>query len=261
MSSAQAAVIANFEGIASGDISNSANTTATILNSDTTTGGTWSNVTATGDVTDSTSASVIQAGDSTRQGMTGNHLYLGRATNVDTGTTSSATATLTLDSAQTLANTSLSFDAFMDNSGSQPSNGFMISLFDGNTMVMSISLMNSSDPGPRYGVAEYNASGAKVSNLITDDIFANDTGANMTINLSATSYTVDYEMYTGGTTGSSASKNYLNSATEFNKIVFTTEGSKSAWGLDNLDISAVPEPSSTALIGLGGLALILRRRK
>ncbi len=30
---------------------------------------------------------------------------------------------------------------------------------------------------------------------------------------------------------------------------------------DNLQIAAVPEPSTTALLGLGGLALILRRRK
>jgi len=31
--------------------------------------------------------------------------------------------------------------------------------------------------------------------------------------------------------------------------------------LDNLQVAAVPEPSSVALLGLGGLALILRRRK
>ena len=30
---------------------------------------------------------------------------------------------------------------------------------------------------------------------------------------------------------------------------------------DHIAITAVPEPSSTALLGLGGLALILRRRK
>jgi hypothetical protein len=29
----------------------------------------------------------------------------------------------------------------------------------------------------------------------------------------------------------------------------------------NLNITSVPEPSSTALLGLGGLALIFRRRK
>jgi hypothetical protein len=32
-------------------------------------------------------------------------------------------------------------------------------------------------------------------------------------------------------------------------------------GYDNIALNAVPEPSSTALLGLGGLALILRRRK
>jgi hypothetical protein len=31
--------------------------------------------------------------------------------------------------------------------------------------------------------------------------------------------------------------------------------------LDNISITAVPEPTTTALLGLGGLALILRRRK
>ena len=31
--------------------------------------------------------------------------------------------------------------------------------------------------------------------------------------------------------------------------------------IDNVNVIAVPEPSSTALLGLGGLALILRRRK
>ncbi|MGJ8655808.1 MAG: PEP-CTERM sorting domain-containing protein [Akkermansiaceae bacterium] len=31
--------------------------------------------------------------------------------------------------------------------------------------------------------------------------------------------------------------------------------------LDNLTVNTVPEPSSTALLGLGGLALIMRRRK
>lgn len=42
----------------------------------------------------------------------------------------------------------------------------------------------------------------------------------------------------------------------------TTAGDK--WGLTELEVTsvaAVPEPSSTALLGLGGLALLLRRRK
>ncbi len=34
-----------------------------------------------------------------------------------------------------------------------------------------------------------------------------------------------------------------------------------SFNVDNIVVSAVPEPSSAALLGLGGLALILRRRK
>jgi hypothetical protein len=35
----------------------------------------------------------------------------------------------------------------------------------------------------------------------------------------------------------------------------------SGTGYSEIDVFAVPEPSTTALLGLGGLALILRRRK
>ncbi len=39
-------------------------------------------------------------------------------------------------------------------------------------------------------------------------------------------------------------------------------GSESGtYDVDSLTLTQVPEPSSTALLGLGGLALILRRRK
>lgn len=41
------------------------------------------------------------------------------------------------------------------------------------------------------------------------------------------------------------------------------ENASTAWRIDSISVSGevVPEPSSTALLGLGGLALILRRRK
>lgn len=47
-------------------------------------------------------------------------------------------------------------------------------------------------------------------------------------------------------------------------IIFTLDDNGNASGdehFGNFTISTVPEPSSTALLGLGGLALILRRRK
>ena len=52
----------------------------------------------------------------------------------------------------------------------------------------------------------------------------------------------------------------LNSQTTLTKIEFITGGSH-MW-LDNVSVmQQVPEPSAVALFGLGGLALILRRRK
>ena len=47
------------------------------------------------------------------------------------------------------------------------------------------------------------------------------------------------------------------------RLLFTsTTPSNLQVGIDNISLSiAVPEPSTTALLGLGGLALILRRRK
>lgn len=41
---------------------------------------------------------------------------------------------------------------------------------------------------------------------------------------------------------------------------FTIRATSGTVGIETMDLTVVPEPSSTALLGLGGLALILRRR-
>lgn len=58
------------------------------------------------------------------------------------------------------------------------------------------------------------------------------------------------------TTGSSVSGDNLMIRLRAEDIVNNAFG-----GWDSIVVTAVPEPSSTALLGLGGLALILRRRK
>ncbi|MGJ8657036.1 MAG: PEP-CTERM sorting domain-containing protein [Akkermansiaceae bacterium] len=49
--------------------------------------------------------------------------------------------------------------------------------------------------------------------------------------------------------------------TELSYVKITGESAAAGGYFDNISINAIPEPSSTALLGLGGLSLILRRRK
>lgn len=50
-------------------------------------------------------------------------------------------------------------------------------------------------------------------------------------------------------------------ATNGEDVAFRLFGATNTAIIDNVSIDVVPEPSTTALIGLGGLALILRRRR
>ena len=67
----------------------------------------------------------------------------------------------------------------------------------------------------------------------------------------AQTFTVDFAAtdFTGGTEGSD-----LN-------FVMSSSGAQRGVMVDNINLTLVPEPSSTLLIGLGGLALMLRRRR
>ncbi|MGB0775863.1 MAG: PEP-CTERM sorting domain-containing protein, partial [Akkermansiaceae bacterium] len=69
-----------------------------------------------------------------------------------------------------------------------------------------------------------------------------------------------------GTGGALASEADVVALNAFIKANYTIGGrylelSDNTGGERTLSVIAVPEPSSTALLGLGGLALILRRRK
>lgn len=47
----------------------------------------------------------------------------------------------------------------------------------------------------------------------------------------------------------------------YTSVMTVTDGTNNALSIDQVSISIVPEPSSTALLGLGGIALMLRRRR
>ena len=69
-------------------------------------------------------------------------------------------------------------------------------------------------------------------------------------------YTIDVDI--SGVAGSGSDLSTLN---YFGVAFNTVNGTATGGTLDNVSVITVPEPSSAALLGLGGLVLILRRRK
>lgn len=78
--------------------------------------------------------------------------------------------------------------------------------------------------------------------------------------------TLDGSTLTYGAEGlASQSTTVLNSQVQLSSVRWaitgTGNGQNQGFWLDNVSVETVPEPSSAALLGLGGFALILRRRK
>ena len=72
------------------------------------------------------------------------------------------------------------------------------------------------------------------------------------------------EFFTGGTSNGTHTITGGASQTLQNFVIGGRSGADNRYvvaGIDEVTITSVPEPSSTALLGLGGLALILRRKK
>jgi hypothetical protein len=53
----------------------------------------------------------------------------------------------------------------------------------------------------------------------------------------------------------------VDTVTSFSTLTFSPNANTGELMIDSVSYGAVPEPSSTALLGLGGLALLLRRRR
>ena len=201
---------------------------------------TWSGI--------STTAGSISVQDATRGWMTGNHLFIGRLGN-ESGTSHTTTATLDFDTAQTLDGTVFSLATEIDNSGGQPSKGLIVDIYDGTTLLASINFGTSTDPGYRRRIGELDASQNLVQDIFGTDVWnANDTGATITMNFGAATYTVSAVSEIDGPVGTSSALNYLNTpGTTFDKIVFTADGNKASWALDDIYVGpplALPEFSA-----------------
>lgn len=262
--SAQADVTANFTGstaVAGFDATaGAADSTAANLDAGTT-GGTWSGISSTGADAVPTVAVVTDF-----RSAPGNALYIGRFGN---DLTAVSTATLTFDTAQTLAGTTVSFDGTMNYDGSQSGQMF-ITLMNGATAVARIGLSNDAQSGA--GTVSHYSTSDQGSAAVEADFFKdqtvlgsifdvwktdNTTQANVQLNLGALDYgvsTTGADVSNLGVTGLS----YVNGATTFDSMIFSAEGSKASWGIDNINV--IPEPATLGMVvAFGGGLLFIRR--
>jgi hypothetical protein len=101
--------------------------------------------------------------------------------------------------------------------------------------------------GPEYSISGGGVGGSNTANAVTS--FVGGTSGTF-------SQTYDISGFGGGDFSIADVSNVL--------AVFTVNAAAAGDGaisIDNFNMTAVPEPSSTALLGLGGLALALRRRR
>ncbi|NWK57334.1 PEP-CTERM sorting domain-containing protein [Verrucomicrobiaceae bacterium N1E253] len=212
--------------------------------------GSWSGLaTSTGGTT-----SGIDVTSAAATAMSGNWMLIGRSTN---DTSHSTTATIDLSSEILLDGATISMDLNIRNSGGENGGLLVTGYTSGGTALFTFTGGNGGSPyGQRELATSSDISGTRDN---THNNLWSENGDGKTINLSlaAAGYTLTGD---GGTTNLAGS--YFASG-DLASIKIEAKGSKALWGIDNISVAGtvVPEPSSTALLGLGGIALILRRRK
>ena len=214
---------------------------------DVTSGGTWSLNTGRADTTYSVVADV-----------TDKALLLDDSANTTSGT--NEFATLNLNSAATFTTDAATFATRLRPRRTGGNRDLFFEFLSGSDVVASVLWENDGDVSEANDSVYFNGSGTSSGNLNyvstgswdednsnVHDLSAVFSGSNVTLNL-------------GGV--SSGSISVLNSATTVTGFRISSEGSSATDGVffDDISITQVPEPGSLALLGLGGLCLLRRRR-
>ena len=216
----------------------------------------------------------------------------GSAPTLDTSGTMISAYNLGMGTNQNAANTPVTRNQgidFMDirTSGSHKTSDFAVDLTGYTNDVSGLSISTSSVSGPHFG----SAAGLASDTLYGSFIYANGSGLDQTINIgnlsASTSYLVqigfgddrtagyldfDFSVFLNGADKGDIQWNTADSGADPYALATVLVSGETALafelqsnntigpGISFVTVQSVPEPSTTALLGLGGLALIFRRR-
>jgi hypothetical protein len=185
-----------------------------------------------------------------------------------TATGGDASSTATIDLSQSAFKMDYDFQSAGNPSGGDGSNGISMQIRFSVDVVTSYNMIGAfgtletagSGNGSMFARLQNLTEGGDLFNVDRQSNFAEGEGFALDIDSSQPGNNVDN--LTGSLTGAlEPGKDYRISFSSGSGMSHTPSTGIGRAGMMSIEFSAVPEPSSTALLGLGGLALMLRRRR
>ncbi len=105
----------------------------------------------------------------------------------------------------------------------------------------------------------YNTPNSAFRTVLTDVVtFNQPTTLSLTIKGYGTSF--NYDLTVGGQTVTGLSFYQFNKPTDLAEIDFVNQFQSSGFEVDNVSVTVVPEPATTGILAIGGIAILLARR-
>lgn len=140
--------------------------------------------------------------------------------------------------------------------------GFLLDIYGNNGARIARAGLGTSGGAVRALVTTLNTAGAAANFLANSTVYGQNQWVNFDIQLNFTTRTFDL-IIDGVTAGTNLpmTNNAATGLADADLQVSTAAGATDAGFFDNYSVSVIPTPSSAALLGLGGLAALRRRRK